>query len=287
VEEGDIVAISGVKKGEADFDRKLNIFLASFGVHVFLVRHAIMGHLAMYQKYMMKLTVGRSDAQKKLWNEHKSPNELMKALTPRATNVVNFKIQVLIGPGNSLVGRATSFTNESLMAVNVEKYKEYSAMDPNQMVGYIGSQGSKEWNSACQKSWEAAQDVVNFICRDISSQLEGTDDLLDLAMLLWTGTFFHGFIGDFQLDNLIRGNLPFRATGETHHQTVAYGTLSTTIGTSTAQRTMDMRTLSKFFETKEDRKAWQQYHESLAECAKMTGINKFSYDGHVYNAIDF
>lgn len=289
MEKGDIVEISGVKKGEEEFDKMLNIFLASFGVHVVLVRHAVMGHLAMYQKYMMKLTVGKSKAYQELWKKHKSPKFLMKALTPRATNLVNFKIQILIGTANSLVGRATSFTDKSIMNLNTQKYNEYAAMDPDEMVEYIGSQGSEGWKSACQTSWEAAQEVVNFICRDIkdSDELKGTDDLRDLAMLLWTGTFFHGFIGDSQLDNVNRGNLPFILTGKKHQQSVAYGTLSTTIGTTTSQRTMDMRTLSKFFGNGDDCEAWDKYNDALAECATMTHIEGFSYDNVVYNAIDF
>mmetsp|Transcript_26200 Transcript_26200/g.56244 ORF Transcript_26200/g.56244 Transcript_26200/m.56244 type:complete len:105 (-) Transcript_26200:294-608(-) len=73
------------------------------------------------------------------------------------------------------------------------------------MIEDIGSCGSKEWNSACHRAWEATQKVVNTIYKDIKD----IDDhsLSDLAMLLWTGSFYHRFIGDFQLDNVNQGKI--------------------------------------------------------------------------------
>lgn len=176
-------------------------------------------------------------------------------------------------------------TNDALTLLNLDKYEEYENMSPDRIIKDIGSSGSKGWNSACQHSWDAAQKVVNTICHD----LKDIDDhsLKELAMLLWTGTFYHGFIGDFQLDNVIKGNLPFYITGKEHVQTRAYGTLSTTIGASTMTRTMDMNTLGKYFYTKEDRDAWDEYRKELTKAAKMTGIPGFTYEGAVYNAIDF
>mmetsp|Transcript_30998 Transcript_30998/g.65994 ORF Transcript_30998/g.65994 Transcript_30998/m.65994 type:complete len:535 (-) Transcript_30998:20-1624(-) len=288
VKGGEIIEISGYQRSDPEFDEKLNIFLSSFGVHVVLVHHALMGHLAIYQKYMMRLTSKRSEAYQNLWMENKSAGFLLKALTPRATNSVNWRIQNLIGPHKSLIGRATSFTKYSIMHLNRDKYNEFYHMEPDAVVEEIGSKGSMDWNLACQTAWMAAQRCVNIICRDIRAREELKDtDLRDLAMLLWTGTFYHGFVGDFQLDNVIKGNLPFLATGNKHRQTLAYGTLSTVIGATTSQRTMDMNTLGKFFSTEEDREAWKEYHQVLAACAKISGIKGFSYDDTVYNAIDF
>mmetsp|Transcript_27421 Transcript_27421/g.49829 ORF Transcript_27421/g.49829 Transcript_27421/m.49829 type:complete len:536 (-) Transcript_27421:144-1751(-) len=288
VKGGKITSISGSTEKDEDFDLKRNRFLSSFGVHVVLVHHAIMGHLAMYQKYLMKLTAERNDSYQNLWKENQSAGMLMKALTPYASNEVSYKIEVLVGPDNSLVGRATSLTNKSIMELNIDMHKKVSDMEPDEVVAYIGSNGSKDWETACQTSWAAAQRVVNLICRKIeNSEYLRRTDLRDLAMLLWTGTFYHGFVGDFQLDNINKGNLVFPVTGEEHEHTVAYGTLAATIGCSTSQRTMEMSTLAKFFGEEDERDAWKEYHQILAECAKMTGVKGFSYDDTVYNAIDF
>ena len=190
IQGGEIIEVSGLKKGDKDFDLRVNIFLNSFAVHLVDVRHAVMGHLALYQKYLMRLTTNKSDEYKKRWKENKSATLLLKVMTPRRTSAVNYNIQILIGPGNSLVGRATSFTNDALTLLNIDQYDKFFAMPPNKIINDVGSCGSKEWNSACQHAWEAAQKVVNTICKD----LKDIDDtsLRDLAMLLWTGTFYHG-----------------------------------------------------------------------------------------------
>jgi len=288
VKDRKIISISGVKEGEATFETKKHIFLSSFAVHVVLVCHANMAHVAIYQKYIMSLTTKRTKAYQKLWKENINPGLLMKALTPRRSSFVNRLIEVLIGPGNSLVGRAVSLTTDSLTLLNIDKHEEYFAMNPEQVIEEIGSCGSTGWNSACARAWRAAQEVVNTICRNIIKEDDVHEkDLIELAMLLWTGTFYHGFIGDFQLDNVNKGNLPFPLTGREHRQTKAYGTLSTTIGVSTMTRTMDMNTLGKYFDTAQDRQAWNDYHAELMACAKETGIEGFTYDGPIYNAIDF
>lgn len=285
VKGGEIIEVSGVKKGEDGFDVRVHIFLNSFAVHVVDVRHAVMGHLALYQKYLMRLTTNKSEEYKEKWKKNKSAALLLKVMTPKRTSEVNTRIQFLIGPGNSLVGRATSFTNDGLTLLNIDQYDKFFAMPPNKIIKDVGSCGSKEWEAACQHAWEAAQKVVNTICKD----LKDIDDtsLRDLAMLVWTGTFYHGFIGDFQLDNVNKGNLPFYLTGDEHKQTKAYGTLSTTIGVSTMTRTMDMATVGKYFYTEEDRDAWEEYRQALAAAAKETGIKGFTMDWPVYNAIDF
>lgn len=282
-----IVDISGVSEGEPDFEKKLNVFLSSFAVHLVVVRHAVMGHLALYQKYVMKLTAKKSKAFQKKWTENQNAELLLKALTPRRTNEVNWNIQLLIGPGNSLVGRACSLTNDGLTLLNIDKYNEYYGKSPGEAVNEIGSSGSVTWNNACHYAWEATKTVVNAICNDLEGTTVTGEDLNDLAMLLWTGSFYHGFIGDFQLDNVNKGNLPFLLTGEPHVQSQAYGTLSTTIGATTMTRTMDTQTLGNYFHTQAARDAWKTFESKLTIAAEMTGIEGFTYGGAVYNAIDF
>jgi len=289
VKDGKIIEVSGVRESDGDdFEVKKAVFFNSFAVHVVLVRHAVMGHLALYQRNLMKLTAKRSEEYQDLWKSSLGPELLMKALTPNGTNEVNTNIQLLIGPGNSLVGRATSLTNDAITLLNSNAYDKYVAMKPDEIIADIGGDGSEGWENACKNAWKAAKKAVNKICRDIedSEHLE-KDDLESLALLLWTGTFYHGFIGDFQLDNVVKGNLPFLITGQPHVQTKAYGTLSATIGISTMTRTMNMATLGTYFPEKYQRKAWEAYQEKLKECRKETGIEGFADDTAVYNAIDF
>lgn len=90
--------------------------------------------------------------------------------------------------------------------MNIDAYNKFVNVEPEELIKYLGSKGSKGWSSACFRTWEAAQKVVAVICRN----LEGKDvlkdsDFRDLSMLLWIGTFYRGFIGDFQLDNVIKG----------------------------------------------------------------------------------
>eukprot|EP00563_Minutocellus_polymorphus_P008230 CAMPEP_0181027046 /NCGR_PEP_ID=MMETSP1070-20121207/3961_1 /TAXON_ID=265543 /ORGANISM="Minutocellus polymorphus, Strain NH13" /LENGTH=523 /DNA_ID=CAMNT_0023104273 /DNA_START=11 /DNA_END=1582 /DNA_ORIENTATION=- len=290
VKDGNITKVGDVKRGDDGFELKVNLFLNAFAVHVIVDRHAVMAHLAIYQKYLMSLTTGKSDKYKSTWEKNKSAGLLLKALTPRRTSEVNTNIQLLIGPGNSLVGRATSFTNDALTLLNIEQYDKYFAMSPTEIIHDIGSSGSKGWQDACQHAWDAAQKLVGTICKDMEKDFAEDDtSLRDLAMLLWTGTFYHSFIGDFQLDNVNRGNLPLLLTGEKHRQSVAYGTLSTTIGVSTMTRTMDVMTAGKYLYTDDDRTAWDAYMEELVVAASKTGIDGFTLSNPAdsYNAIDF
>ena len=48
-----------------------------------------------------------------------------------------------------------------------------------------------------------------------------------------------------------------------------------------------MATVGKYFYTEEDRDAWEEYRQALTAAAKETGIKGFTYEGPVYNAIDF
>lgn len=287
---GAIYEISGVQKNDPEFHFKLNVFLSSFAVHVVMVKHALIGHLAIYQKYNMRLTSNRESAYRALWSQgnNGSPELLMKALTPEASNTINYKIKLLLGPNGSLVGRAMSLTNASFVDLNRDIYDEWFAYEPDEVVNELAMSGSEGWKEACLNAWTAAQVTVDVICRDIKGDaaLKNTD-LKDLSMLLWAGTFYHGIVGDFQLRNLMKGHLPFLLTGKDHIQSKGYGMISTSIGVATTTRTMNMATLGSYFNTVEDRDQWKSYQKVLAESAKLVGIEGFNYDGAVYNAIDF
>ena len=287
VKDGEIVEITGAMMKDMTFEQKKNVFLSSFAVHLVHVRHAVMAHLAIYQRFLVSLTTNRSEEYQNEWKDNRGPELLLEALTPRYTDRVNWNIQLLIGPGNSLVGRATSFTNDAITLAGIKMYEKYAGMEPAELIKDIGSDGSPAWEKACNDAWEAAKETVRVVCEDLKSSVVTEKDLEEVAMLLWTGTFYHGFIGDFQLDNVMKGNLPFLLTGKKHRQTISYGTVSSTIGVNTMTRTMNMDTLGTYFPEEKQRNAWAKYQQQLVDCSLATGIEDFSHEGPVYNAIDF
>jgi hypothetical protein len=98
VQGGKIVEISGVTQEDGDFPRKKRIFLSSFAIHVVVVRHAIMTHLAICQRLLVKLTTNRSPSYQKAFEQNPGPSLLFQALTYR-TNEVSINEQLLIGAG--------------------------------------------------------------------------------------------------------------------------------------------------------------------------------------------
>lgn len=285
---GKIVEISGVTPEEDEelFERKKNIFLSSFAVHLVVAKHAVMAHLAIYQRLLIKLTTHRDSRYIQGWENSLGPYRFLQGLLSR-TNEVSLNEQLLIGPGNSLVARATSLTNRSLLKLGKDYYEMYAKMTPQEIVESNGDEGSPVWKSACTTSFTGAKTAVTKICNElIKNSILDDEDVNDLALLVWAGTFYHFFIGDFQLDNVIKGNLPFKLTGEKHKQTYTYGTLSTTIGVTTMTRTVDMKTLASYLPEEDQRKAWLDYEATLKGIR--LGIKEYDNNRNpIYNSINF
>ena len=55
VQAGRIVEVNGISPGNDGFEQAKHVFLSAFAVHLVVVRHAMMAHLAIYQKKMMDL----------------------------------------------------------------------------------------------------------------------------------------------------------------------------------------------------------------------------------------
>ena len=163
---GRIVEISGVRSDDEGFPLIKAAFLSSFAVHVVVVRHATMAHLAIGQRLLVKLTAGRTQAYQDAWNRSKGPSLLLTATTYR-TNLVSINEQLLAGPGNSLFGCALSLTNDGLVELEMDMYEKYSDMTPDALVAEIGGSGTPTWTNACNIAWQGAKDVVNVICKDI------------------------------------------------------------------------------------------------------------------------
>ena len=280
---GRIVEISGVRSDDEGFPLIKAAFLSSFAVHVVVVRHATMAHLAIGQRLLVKLTAGRTQAYQDAWNRSKGPSLLLTATTYR-TNLVSINEQLLAGPGNSLFGCALSLTNDGLVELKMDMYEKYSDMTPDALVAEIGGSGTPTWTNACNIAWQGAKDVVNVICKDIQPFLEDTD-LSDLALILWAATFYHGFIGDFQLDNVIKGNLLLSLAMSSATGDLGYGTLIATIGVTTMTRTLTMIDLNGLFPKKEENDAWEQYETLLQNID--AGVSGFSLAAPVYTAVNF
>lgn len=283
VENGKIVEISGVRSDDERFPPLKAAFLSSFAVHVVVVCHALITHLAISQRLLVKLTAGRTRACQNAWRRSEGPSLLLRALTYR-TNAVSINEQLLIGPGNSLVGRACSLSNDGLMELGIDMYEKYSGMSPDELVAAIGGSGTATWTNACNIAWQGAKDAVNVICKDIQPFLEDTD-LSDLALILWASTFYHGFIGDFQLDNVCKGNLLFTLAKSNATGDLSFGTLAASIGVTTMTRTVTMIDLNGLFPKREEVDAWKRYETLLQNID--TGVSGFSLAAPVYTGVNF
>jgi hypothetical protein len=285
VEKGKIVEISGHTRSSPEFEENLARFLSSFAVHLIVDRHAVMTHLAISQRLLIKLTAKRSEDYQMAWKNDAGADLLLRALTTR-TNEVSINEQLLIGPNRSLVGRATSLTDFSLVQLGSDMYEKYAAMSADDLIKDVADEGHGKWPVAAYSAWENSKTCANTICKNIVGKNGVTqDDVTNVALMLWVSTFYHGFIGDFQLDNVNKGNLPLLLTGKKHVQSYSYGTLSTTIGVSTLTRTINIATLGGLFEEQWQRSAWEDYMETLQELD--IGVENFSHAGPVYAAVNF
>jgi hypothetical protein len=288
VAHGEIVSVDDVTptSDPVEFERKVNIFLSSFAVHVVVTRHALMAHLAIYQRLLVKLTTNQNeDFMKGFDGTHgNGPKYFLQGLLT-GTNDVSYKQQLLTGPGNGLVARASSLTNLSLLQLGSDVWDKFKNMKPCDVVADVAEDGSPKWENACTKAYSSSKKAVTTILKDLLDKgIIDESHADDISLLVWAGTFYHAFIGDFQADNLTKGYLPFPLTGELHLQDLSFGTVSATITATVMTRTVDMRALSLHFPKQEQRDAWEGH---LAELAALDiGVEGYSVE-NVYNSINF
>ena len=289
IKAGKIVEVDGRRETDPEFERYKAKFLSSFGVYLIVCRHAVMTHLSISQRLLIKLTTKKPKGFVDTWKDEKNrgPYTLLRALTTR-TNEVSINEQLLIGPGRSLVQRATSFTEDSLELMCADYYEKYTSMAPDELIADVANSGTGKWSVAVNKAWDGAKKVVNEICQPVLNDHVKQSDLEDMALMIWVATFYHGFIGDFQLDNVNKGKLMLLHTGETKipkSMELSYGTLATTIGVSTMTRTLQCQTLGCFFPKKSEQEAWSKYMDLLASLD--IGVKGFSLETPVYAAVNF
>lgn len=193
--------------------------------------------VAVYQRLLIKLTTHRSKKYKTFFLDKLGPKRLLQGLMTRANEVAINE--------TTLDGSGQFFGGSCLMLALNDAYNFYSNQSPRELIAYLGSQGASTWNTACTEAYESSHKTVVALCQEGStSGVLDAATVDELALMVWASTFYHAVIGDFQLDNVIKGNLPLLNTGKPHVQTKSYGTLSTTIGVTTMTRTCNMETLS-------------------------------------------
>jgi hypothetical protein len=256
-------------------EEAMHIFLSSFAVHVVFERHAVMTHLSIAQRLLIKFTYPNM-ADKV--NNNSRLKCLLQVLTTRV-NEVSTNEHLLIG-NSSLVARASSFTNYALVGAGQALYEKYAQMSPTDLVALLGD-GSKQWKEAVNIGWQAAQKLI----KDLDLPVDKSDAEL-LALDVWVSSFYHLFIGDLQLDNLIKGNLPFPCTGKPHKQTKDYATAATTIAVTTMTRTYSVDEVPGLIDQKDQTSiaAWKEYGAVLATLD--TGIDQFVGTA-AYAAVNF
>ncbi|MCF6282726.1 MAG: hypothetical protein L3J28_11065 [Candidatus Polarisedimenticolaceae bacterium] len=256
-------------------EEALHIFFSSFAIHVVFERHAVMTHLSVAQRLLIKFTYPNDETKV---NNNPRLKSLLQVLTTRV-NEVSINEHLLIGK-NSLVARASSFTNYALIGAGQALYEMYAQMSPTDLVTLLGD-GSKQWEEAVNTGWQAAQKLI----QDLELPVDASDAEL-LALDVWVSSFYHQFIGNLQLDNLIKGNLPFPCTGKPHEQTKDYAIKSTTIAVTTMTRTYSVLQVPALIDQKDQKSiaAWKEYGEVLASLD--TGIDQFIGSG-AYAAVNF
>ena len=266
IKDGNYSLDSVENSNAADQEEAKNIFFSSFAVHVVFARHAVMTHLSVAQRLLIKFTLP-SEAHKVATNPRL--NTLLQVLTTRV-NEVSVNEHLLIGT-KGLVARASSFTDDGLLQAGKDVYDSYAAMAPADLVALLGD-GSKQWKTAVANGWHAARTLVGDL--QLGADISESDAEL-LALDVFVSSFYHEFIGDLQLDNLIKGNLPFPCTGKPHRQTRGYAIQSTTIAVTTMTRMYSVDEVPSVIDQADmtSIEAWQKYGETLASLD--TGIDQF------------
>ena len=264
-------AVGVLHPGDPGYATALNVFLSTFCVHVVVVRHAVVSHLAVFQRLLVKYSHHKFQA---LAQGHARLEFLLQVLftgvflsttctcfscylrvvvgliahspldpdpgvrmpilpgqtygspawvgSPRwtfrpghvlgtGTNDVSINEQLLIGGQNSLVGRATSFAKGELLRCCKDEHKRVSALPARAIFEDLAG-GSRTWENAANAAWNASKALVTAMLGGLGDT--GCVDSDELTLLVFVGSYYHTFIGDFQANNVMRGFLPFPCTGK-------------------------------------------------------------------------
>jgi len=270
-----VVSVSGEKPGSPNYDLELNRFLAAFAVHVIVERHATLVHLAISQATTIEITDSKYAGN---YAANPAIRKLVSGLTTRVNQVSQNEV-LLIGNHNSLVSRASSFTNESLVEFCSDKYKEYQAMSTTDLLAQLlPSHGPVK--DAGYKVYKAANELVENIC---GKSME-PDIIEKMGLMLWNATFYHYLVGDYQIMNLINGHLPLTCTGKPHVQNQKYASLAATIAATTMTRALNVEDIIGLVTVAEGKQHWLEFEKSLNSIGEI--LPRFSLQT-TYPAVNF
>ncbi len=250
-----------------------HIFLSSFAVHVVFARHAVMTHLSVSQRILNKFL---APEREELVSKNLRLKTLLQILTTRVNEVSTNEL-LLIG-SNGLLDRTCTFASNALESAGKDLYEYYANMKPQELVDLLGD-GSPQWKSAVNDGIRAAQTLITELELNISREEEEL-----FALDVWVSSFYHQFIGDLQIDNLIKGNLPFPCTGKAHEQIKSYATQSTTIAATTMTRMYSVKQVPELITDTQSQVAWAKY--SLTLDSIKTGIDALD-SKNAYAAVNF
>ena len=272
-----ILSIDGVANGATGFDTKLNVFLVTFAVHLVIVRHATITHLAVFQRLLVKYA---DPMYKPICEKNPKLKYLMQVLFTN-TNAVSINEQALIGGPKSLVGLLTSFADDGLLDCCKHAYDYFSAMTSVDIKNAL-SEGVGQWPLACAQAWTASVALVNSV-----GTIDPAVDPNDLALLVWVANFYHTFVGDTQIVNLMKGHLPLNCTGKPHVQNTSYATVSATIAASAMTRTTSLQEIVGRAKPAQGQDNWRNLYNALSAITN-TGIKDLVIgDNTSYPSVNF
>jgi hypothetical protein len=252
-----VVSVSGETPGSPHFDKELNRFLASFGVHVIVDLHATVVHLAISQKAAIYF----ADKSKygDIYAKHPAVKTLVEVLTTRVNDVSENEV-LLIGDNYSLVMRASSFTNDSLLDFCTQGYNTYGQLSPADLLSTLFPTDGVVKDAAVSV-YDAAQALATNLC--IGSNMS-SGDVERLGLMLWNASFYHYLVGDYQIMNLIAGRLPLICTGKPHVQDQKYASLAATIAATTMTRALDVAEVVDTVSGEQGKDHWVTYLTAIS-----------------------
>ena len=272
-----IVSIDGVPNGATGYDVKQNVFLSTFAVHLIVIQHATITHLAVFQRLLVKYA---DPMYKPICEKNPKLKYLMQVLFTN-TNAVSINEQALIGGPKSLVGLLTSFADDGLLDCCKHAYDYFSAMTSVDIKNAL-SEGVGQWPLACAQAWTASVALVNSV-----GTIDPAVDPNDLALLVWVANFYHTFVGDTQIVNLMKGHLPLNCTGKPHVQNTSYATVSATIAASAMTRTTSLQEIVGRAKPAQGQDNWRNLYNALSAITN-TGIKDLVIgDNTSYPSVNF
>ena len=253
--------------GDADYATELNVFLSTFSVHVVVSKHAVGCHLAVFQRLLVKYCNTTFEEPAKANPRY----EFLLQVLFTGTNDVSINEELLISSEKSLVGRYCSLADGELDKLCTAEYHRVSNMGAREIFNELAT-GSPTWHAAAGQAWTASHDLVNKMLLGLDAELLELVDVDEMTLLIFVGSYYHTFIGDFQARSVMYGLLPFPCTGKDPVQNINNATLSGTIAVTTLTRTYDLNDVIGFVDNRHFAAQRFSDHDQTVTKAAFTGL---------------